>query len=76
MPSNDQPTSHTYPVTIRVNCDNDRTSFEGEFTVSDDMTQEQRFDVVRKHLTDVEGWSCTDDGYFCPACKPTEEQPS
>jgi len=68
----DQPTGQKYPAALGVFCDNCRTCFQGDFIVTDDMDQEQRFEVVRAHVRENEGWSCTTVGDFCPACK-TEE---
>lgn len=74
-PEDDRPTGQKYPAAIGIYCDDCRRTFEGDFIVSDDMDQEQRFEAARAHLRG-EGWSCTAAGDFCPACKPAEVQPS
>jgi hypothetical protein len=71
QPEDDRSTGQKYPCAIGIFCDECRATFEGDFIVSDDMDQEQRFEAARAHLR-REGWSCTDAGDFCPACKPAE----
>lgn len=75
LAEDDRPTGQKYPAAIGIYCDDCGRTFEGDFIVSDDMDQEQRFEAARAHLRG-EGWSCTAAGDFCPACKPAEEQPS
>lgn len=61
-----------YPAQIGVFCDRCGTTVEHDYLVSDDMDQQERFEVARAHLREHEDWSCTADGDFCPACKGGE----
>lgn len=62
-----------YPSQIAVFCDHCGTVTEHDYVVHDQMTREERLGVARTHLADNEGWSCTPEGDFCPACKLGDE---
>ncbi|NUK07492.1 hypothetical protein HRW18_05575 [Streptomyces lunaelactis] len=60
-----------YPAAIGVYCDGCGTDVVNDYIVSDALDREARFEIARAHLR-REGWSCTEAGDFCPACKPAE----
>lgn len=57
-----------YPCRLGVFCDRCGDTFEGDFIVSVNMTQGERLDVIRKHVTTVRGWRCDERGDFCARC--------
>jgi len=75
-PDVDPLSSETYPAAIGVCCDRCGTTVHRDFLVSDDMDQDARFAVARKHLASYEGWSCTEVGDFCPACRAAALAPT
>lgn len=54
-----------YPHWIGIFCDICEETNEGDYLVSDDWTQEQRFACARRHLNTI-GWRCDESGDFCP----------
>jgi hypothetical protein len=58
-----------YPCGIGVFCDNCGTEEVHDYLVVDDMDQQERFEVARRHLEKNENWRCTEAGDYCPVCK-------
>lgn len=59
----------TYTVPLSVTCGSCTTTDRREYTVPADLTTAERTEfVARVHLR-REGWSCTPDGDYCPACQ-------
>lgn len=75
-PEDDRSTGQKYPCALGVFCDECRLAFEGDFIVSDDMDKPARLEVVRAHVRDTQGWTCTEAGDWCPKCAPAAAEGS
>jgi hypothetical protein len=62
------PESGLYPAQIGVVCDRCGITVTRDYLVHENMDQQQRFGVARKHLRDSEGRSCDEDGDTCAGC--------
>lgn len=58
-----------YPSRIGVFCDECGKDVSYDYVVHDGMTKSERFGVARAHLSENEGWSCTEEGDLCPGCQ-------
>lgn len=66
------PGEEAYPSQIGIYCDDCSTTALGDYIVHTGMTQNERYDVARRHLTSNEGWDCGAAGDLCPDCKADE----
>lgn len=57
-----------YPAQLTITCDGCPTLSTEDYLVPADSTSSERFEIAREHLRGTLGWSCTDNGDYCPGC--------
>lgn len=64
------PDVEAFPSLLGIFCDECKIIFSGDFIVHSGMGRDERLGVIRKHMTEVFGWTCDEDGDVCKNCQP------
>lgn len=57
-----------YPSQITITCDGCPTVSTNDYLVPADSTKVEPFEIARDHLRTRLGWTCDENGDYCPGC--------
>lgn len=67
-----------YPAQITITCDGCPGWCTADYLVPAESTKAERFEIARGHMRNRLGWSCDENGDYCPECamtaNPTTDQ--